>query len=99
MIVSTFSYVIPVLLLSIVLNIPKFMEVRFTWTPVEYENGTVVENVTEYTMDFELTELRDNPQYIRYYIMWTQLITTGIIPMGALIYFNFGIFRGIQVLP
>jgi hypothetical protein len=33
----------------------------------------------------------------RFYINWTRLVTTGVAPMIALIYFNSSIFRGIQV--
>lgn len=95
------SYVIPVMLLSVVLNVPKFMESNFTWTPIE-SNATTAANSSdetsiEYEIGFEVSELREHPDYIKYYTMWTRLITTGIIPLGALIYFNFGIFRGIQV--
>ena len=32
--VDYFSYIIPVVLLSILLNIPKFMETKFTWDEV-----------------------------------------------------------------
>lgn len=89
------------MLLSVVLNVPKFMESNFTWTPIE-SNATTAANSSdetsiEYEIGFEVSELREHPDYIKYYTMWTRLITTGIIPLGALIYFNFGIFRGIQV--
>ena len=77
--------------LAILLNIPKFLEARFEWT-----NSTINGSV-EYELSYTITELRDDPNYIQFYINWTRLITTGIIPMSALIYFNFGIFRGIQM--
>ena len=86
-----FSYVIPVVFIAILLNIPKFLEARFEW-----KNSTL-NGTTEYELSYTITELRDDPNYIQFYINWTRLITTGIIPMTALIYFNFGIFRGIQM--
>ena len=73
------------------------METRFIWTPINNSTANMTEDEIEYDIDFEVSELRENPDYIQYYINWTRLITTGLIPMGALIYFNFGIFRGIQV--
>ena len=100
-----FSYVVPVLLMALILNVPKFLEAQFTWTPID-DNGTILndsqlatlnDSQVEYQIGYQTTELRDDPNYIQFYINWTRLITTGLIPMGALIYFNFGIFRGIQV--
>ena len=82
--------------MAILLNIPKFLEAQFTWIPIE-KNNTTNNDVMEYEVGYKTTELRDDPNYIQIYINWIRLITTGIIPMGALIYFNFGIFRGIQV--
>ena len=78
--------------LAILLNVPKFLEARFEWTNSTNANGSL-----EYELSYTITELRDDPNYIQFYINWTRLITTGIIPMSALIYFNFGIFRGIQM--
>eukprot|EP00093_Oithona_nana_P011486 11486.XXX_567098_570577_1 [CDS] Oithona nana genome sequencing. len=93
----TLCYVVPVLLMALILNVPKFLEAQFTWTPIE-ANGTILnDSQVEYQIGYQTTELRDDPNYIQFYINWTRLITTGLIPMGALIYFNFGIFRGIQM--
>ncbi len=101
------------LLLSIILNIPKFMETKFTWTPLNKTmteanltsdgeaatgNASSAEPEVEYKIGLGVSDLRENPDYIRFYINWTRLITTGLIPMGALIYLNSGIFRGIQVI-
>lgn len=86
------------LILSVILNIPKFMETKFTWTPVPLSNpNATTDQDIEYAIGLGVSDLREDPDYIRLYINWTRLITTGLIPMGALIYFNFGIFRGIQV--
>ena len=86
------------------------METKFEWTAIhKHPNGTEIESIAEsttanysaavidYKIELGVTALRDDPDYIRYYINWTRLITTGIIPVALLIYFNYGIFRGIQV--
>ena len=75
------------------------METKYKWPPVESNSTNLTESEAEieYKMEFEISELRDNPNYIHYYVNWTRLLTTGLIPMVMLIYFNFGIFRGIQV--
>ena len=98
------SYIIPVLLLSVALNIPKFLETKFKWTPVDINgteivdlNSTDSDLVADYEVSFGVSALRSDPDYIRFYINWTCLITTGLIPMSALIYFNLSIFRGIQM--
>ena len=105
------SYIVPVLLLSVALNIPKYFEAKFILTPVAppdggngTSNGTMSANATadacdgdgetECKIDFDVTDLRNDENYIRIYINWTVLITTGLIPMSTLIYFNFSIFRG-----
>ena len=87
------------------------METKFEWTAIhKHPNGTEIESIAEsttanysaavidYKIELGVTALRDDPDYIRYYINWTRLITTGIIPVALLIYFNYGIFRGIQVI-
>ena len=59
------SYVLPSLLLSITLNVPKFFEARLVTIEVEDENQTIVEII-----DYDVTELRLDPDYIYYYIHW-----------------------------
>ena len=133
-----FSYIVPVFLLSIILNIPKFLETRFVYLPTNMDMNSTIENVTsssdlvvmnsseyqeefllsrdinstdvvsygdgdddeedeyEYEISLGVSELRDNPDYIRIYINWTRFLATGLVPMVALVYFNSRIFRGIQ---
>ena len=45
---------------------------------------------------YRVTDLRNNPHYIRYYINWTRFLATGLGPMAALVFFNYSIFRGIR---
>ena len=47
-------------------------------------------------MYYKVTDLRNDPNYIRYYINWTRFLATGLGPMAALVFFNYSIFRGIR---
>ena len=73
---------------SIVYNIPKFFELEANWKVEETEDGR---NIT--VVDFETTSLRKDPNYSFYYVHLTQLIIKGIVPFGALVFLNFGIYR------
>ena len=59
------SYVVPSLLLSLVLNFPKFLEAKLETKEVFDDNMTVVKVV-----DYDVTELRRDPDYIYYYVHW-----------------------------
>lgn len=91
------SYVIPCLVLSVLLNVPKFLESKFVWRPHNVTRVDPETNETSYELEevlsFTVSSLREHPDYIRYYINWTRLVTTGLIPMAALIFFNWNIFR------
>ena len=95
----TIGYVIPSVAASIVINIPKFFELTLDYYPrdeiTSLDNGTMV-NVTKYQVYLKVTDLRNDPNYIRYYINWTRFLATGLGPMAALVFFNYSIFRGIR---
>ncbi len=77
-------YVVPVAAASLCLNIPKFLEVR------AHDGDNVTASV-------QVTEMRLNPTYIFYYTIsqiFHPTLTTGILPMAALIYMNTHIFFG-----
>ena len=65
-----FSYAIPVLLASLALSVPKFLETRFVWTPVnsnssgELEGGSTNET-SEWMVSLGVSDLRSDPDYIR----------------------------------
>jgi len=88
------KYVILIVVFSTTYNIPKFLETEL----VEYEitepeaNNTV--NVTYVT--YSLTQLRNDPDYIFYYVNWSRLLVTLVFPVGALSYFNVKIFKGLK---
>ena len=55
------NYFLPVLMLSTIINIPKFLEVEVVYqTGVTEDNVTSVENIS-----YEFTDLRMDPDYIR----------------------------------
>ena len=43
--------------------------------------------------EVQVTELRKNPNYIIYYINWFGFISTGVLPMALLVFFNVNIYR------
>ena len=53
-------YVIPVILISTLINIPKFLELKLV-----YEEDVTEDNVTSYNISYDITELRQDPDYIR----------------------------------
>ena len=42
-----------------------------------------------YQYSITVTALRQNPEYMIYYIYWTRLVVMGILPTILLIYFNY----------
>ena len=81
-------YVLPVALISVCLNIPKFMETEaVSSSDSEDANSTQI----------QASEMRLNPTYMLYYTIsqiFHPTLTTGILPMAALIYMNTHIFLG-----
>ena len=47
-------------------------------------------------MDYNITAMRKDPVYILYYLHWTRLITTGILPFVYLLVTNLLIWRTIN---
>ena len=74
-------YVIPVIIFSIILNLPKFFETKIVYNSEKkqidfslFKNGSI-ENMEalmkllkkgENSISYEMTSLRNNPDYIRY---------------------------------
>jgi hypothetical protein len=78
-------YIVPVTILSISLNIPKFMEVTLT-----QNNGTI---------DVDPSQTRRDPTFIFWYtlsLIWHPTLTTGILPFIGLVYMNLQIFLAIR---
>ena len=75
------------MVLSILLNIPKFLEAKHDL--VEYQDE---DNVTQEMVIYNVTSLRVDPDYMYYYIHWTRLLCTGVIPFSYLSYMNMLIY-------
>ena len=77
-------YVLPVVIFSVAMNIPKFLEIEHHW-----ENYTDKEtNETLELITYRETILRMEEHYIIGYKMWTRLFSDGIIPIVILLYLN-----------
>ena len=67
--VRVLSYILPSMLASVLLNIPKFLEAKL-------ETITYLDNnVTHSNLIINVTSMRVNPAYMYYYIHWTRYST------------------------
>ena len=90
-------YIIPVVVLAIVLNVPKFLESETVLTKAA--NASLSDDDDEYsgpTTKIKVTDLRTDPIYITYYWMWTRLLATGAIPFLILALLNTKIYLSIR---
>ena len=76
-------YIIPPMVLSVVVNIPKFLETELI--TMEFMD---ISNNTHTFVDFNITDLGLNPAYNLYYSHWTVFMTTGVIPFTYLMVIN-----------
>ena len=74
--------IIPILVFSLVYNIPKFFELQWT-TRNEIVNGT---NITYEKISW--TEMRQNKFYIQLYCLWCNVIFHMILPCSLLVTLN-----------
>ena len=92
-----FKYVIPVVILSVFVNVPKFFESELYDVPLippeitkEYwEANNLTASMFNSTKRIQVTQLRKDPNYTIYYNNWARLSFIGIVPMILLIYFNY----------
>ena len=85
-------YILPALLLSVILNIPKFLETELVTIDMVDDSGASI-----HIIDYNITDLRKDPDYIFYYINWTRFPATGFLPFAFLFFFNFLLARQIWV--
>lgn len=76
-----YKFIILVIIVSITLDIPRFLHFK------------LVDNYTDYWT----TSIMEDPLYIRFSSYWDELITTGILPLLALIYFNLRIYLKVRL--
>ena len=75
--------------ISVLLNIPKFLEAE---TVVTYDH--LDNNITHTRVG--VTSMRTHPDYITYYTMWTRLLATGIFPLAMLAILNTKIYLALR---
>jgi hypothetical protein len=85
------KYLLPVISLSVLFNIPKFFEAEISFDGSQL-NSTEIQLPT-----IDITSLRKNPDYAIYYHNWARLAVLGIVPFVMLVYFNTKIYNDLQV--
>ena len=104
-----FHYVIPVVIFSLVFNLPKFMELKTqihadtensNATSVSHAAGKKLIDINCSFFFFQLalapTELRLNDYYTIHYNHNLRIIFTGAIPLVTLVYFNYRIYSSFK---
>ena len=65
-------------------------------SPGDYEEtNNDIKGYYEYSIT--VTALRQNPEYMIYYIYWTRLVVMGILPTILLIYFNYKVGNAFSI--
>jgi len=96
---KSWFYILPVLILSIVVNVPKFFEAQIDWlNNGKWNNTDFANNLTdelsnphqieEWVPAYRPTDLRQDSNYIKFYITYFRLFSTAIIPLIALVTIN-----------
>lgn len=104
-----FGYAIPICVLCLTYNLPKFFELTVEYSAcnsmTEEKNMTVGQGYDseEYLFEMECedgvraeivpTPLRMNKLYIRYYMTYLNFIVHAVIPFAALFFLNISIYR------
>ena len=106
LILQALIYIVPVLLCSLLINLPKWFELELkdmVYSPAEglipiSDKNTSLLNLELENETLEVitivagTWLRYNDYYVTYYMHWTLFLTTGLLPLGALFYLNLRIY-------
>ena len=77
------TYLLPVTILAIIINIPKFLESKVA----HMEDGSVY---------IDVTDLRTHYLYITYYHNWFRMMVIGIIPFCAIFFLNISIYLSVK---
>ena len=78
-------FILPSFVVSLLLNLPKFFETRLSPKILSDEDNRTL-------MIINISSLRMDPDYIYYYVHWTRLLGTGIIPFLFLLITNLFIY-------
>ena len=85
------AYILPSIILSLLLNIPMFLELKHEMVEFPDKN-----NESHEIMQYMPTKLRLNLDYIIYYKHWIRFLTTGVVPFLYLSCMNILIFTRIR---
>ena len=96
-------YILPVITFSILYNIPKFFDLEVAEKlencledGIPNDNSTAQSsNCTTY-MIIQPTDIRNNDDYILWYINISNLVVTAVIPLVLLTYFNYKIYTSLK---
>ena len=84
-------YLLPVIVVAFALNVPKFLEIELG--NINVTNAVTGQNETK--PSYGPSDLRMSMTYIKAYIMWTRLFSTGLIPVVLLLCLNLRIIMDI----
>ena len=85
-----YKYIIVVILISIGVRVPRFFEFQL----VKKRNGN--EENSTITLDYDTTNLSENPMYVQFNAYWNELLVTGLLPLILLVIMNFRIYQKIR---
>nr|XP_040568983.1 uncharacterized protein LOC121118465 [Lepeophtheirus salmonis] len=88
---STASFIIPIIFLTTIYNIPKFFELNIV-DKCMLKNISCPQDTERLTV--RPTPLRQHHTYVRVYILWSNLIFYIIIPFLLLIILNIKVYQG-----
>ena len=92
---STQYFGIPILSFSILYNVPKFFELK--WSPNESTAQNETNSSSEISHHVIPTDLRTDPIYFQIYFVWANFIINGIIPFVLLITLNILILNQLRI--
>ena len=86
-------FIIPILSFSILYNIPKFFELK--WSSIQ-SNKNETNGSSEVFHHIIPTDLRTDPVYFQVYFVWSNFIINGVIPFVLLITLNILILKQLR---
>jgi len=86
-------YIVPVALLSLAVNVPRWFELKMQEFVVPADEGGGANRTLK---GIAGTPLRYDQMYVTYYLHWTILLVTGILPLAALAFLNTRIYLRIK---
>ena len=95
-----FRYISPVIILSVLYCIPKCFELRTVekLMCVSGTNLTRDSNCTTYH-EIEATDMRNNKDYLLWYMNISNLIVTCIVPVSVLVFSSYKTYRSLNAFP